>query len=130
MEKPLTQVAAGDHVLVLFNEGRDATYAVWCRVEKVGRKWVTIRRGDFADYRFRIGEAHLDGGNYHSPGRVFATKEEAVQMLKHNHLVQRLNRWLPRMLFKMSLSQLETMSSWFWPNEEPKGFDMPNPPEC
>lgn len=50
-------------------------------VTKVARKWVSLARPNFPHhtvYRVPVDCTYADGGEYSSPGRVWATKEEAL----------------------------------------------------
>lgn len=47
------------------------------RIEKVGRRWITIKGGD----RFDKGTMLLDGGNHSSPGRVYLSEDEYRQQV-------------------------------------------------
>lgn len=49
-------------------------------VTKVARKWVSLARARFPNhnvYRVPVDCNYVDGGEYSSPGRVWASKEEA-----------------------------------------------------
>jgi len=44
-------------------------------ITKVGRKWVHLKY----DRRFEIGSDRLDGGEYSSPGSVYASEKEYLE---------------------------------------------------
>jgi hypothetical protein len=46
------------------------------RVSKVGRKWVYFDMNGRPAHRAAIGHPYLDGGDYSSPGRVWASADE------------------------------------------------------
>jgi hypothetical protein len=47
-------------------------------VTKVGRKWVTLSNG----HRVSREDNHVDGGNYASPGEVYASKQAYLDWLR------------------------------------------------
>jgi hypothetical protein len=54
-------------------------------VTKVGRKWVDLAKASYPThkgYRVAVDSVNVDGGNYSSPGRVWASEEEAQDNLE------------------------------------------------
>jgi hypothetical protein len=48
------------------------------KIIKIGRRWITIDSG-FRNDRFDSETNRLDGGQYASPGKIYATEEEYLE---------------------------------------------------
>lgn len=55
------------------SEHRRGPRGVEVEVTKIGRKWVELSLG----YKVALGVQEVDGGNYSSPGRVWASRADA-----------------------------------------------------
>lgn len=77
----------GDKVFVMFDRGHGSRDGVYMFVRKLGREWVYIGVNETPHYRFKKTDPDmvLDGGNYSSPGRCYASREAytAERDLRH-----------------------------------------------
>lgn len=79
--------------------GRRGAGACDIIVEKVGRKWAYLSNGR----RVEIGQTAVDGGQYSSPGRIYASKDVYEYTMKVRDLHMQLYR-------KMTSSSYEGMT--------------------
>ena len=84
------------------------------RVQKVGRKWVTLGDHWFPDrYRVKVDEVAVDGGDYSSPGRLWNSKQECREYRELERewkaLRNALTRDMPESLTLESLNEAKRL---------------------
>jgi hypothetical protein len=68
----------GMMVFVVIDKDRNRVSTFYEAITKIGRKWITIGEG-YKPYRFDAETLFLDGGDYSSPGRVYASERDYLE---------------------------------------------------
>ena len=86
------------------------------KITKVGRKWITLEDADRYPTRFDAKTHRIDGGQYSSPGRVYASKEEYRETTEKQDLWRNFCSRLPLTAPEhISIFNIENIILDIWP---------------